>query len=109
MSSAARSRWPAASPLPSPRAIGAASRTTCSAACRSRITPAYGFVPADAAAWTVLATAPNGNGTSRIPYLLARPYGSGMIVLGGDDIRLSPAKMLENFVRLRDAGPPATP
>jgi hypothetical protein len=31
-------------------------------------------------------------------YLLARRYGKGMIVLGGDDIRLSPAKMLENLV-----------
>ena len=51
----------------------------------------------DAAAWTVLATAANGSGTP-YPYLLARRYGNGMIVLGGDDIRLSPAKMLENFV-----------
>ena len=61
------------------------------------ITPAYGFVPTDAAAWTVLASAANGNGTP-YPYLLARRYGNGMLVLGGDDIRLSPAKMLENFV-----------
>ena len=28
---------------------------------KTAITPAYGFVPADAAAWTVLATAPSGN------------------------------------------------
>jgi hypothetical protein len=64
---------------------------------KSRITPAYGFVPADDKAWTVLATASNGS-DSAYPYLLARRYGKGMIVLGGDDIRLSPARMLENFV-----------
>ena len=64
---------------------------------KSRITPAYGLVPADAEAWTVLATASNGSDTA-YPYLLARRYGKGIIVLGGDDIRLSPARMLENFV-----------
>ena len=69
---------------------------------REQITPAYGFVPADAAAWTVLATAANGSDRP-YPYLLARRYGKGMIILGGDDIRLAPVKMLENFVRLRDA------
>lgn len=68
---------------------------------RGQITPAYGFAPADADAWTVFATAPGGNGTS-FPYLLARRYGQGMIVLGGDDIRLSPAQMLENFVWYHD-------
>lgn len=66
-------------------------------ALESAITPAYGFVPADAGVWTVLATAANGS-DNPYPYLLARRYGQGMIVLGGDDIRLSPAKMLENFV-----------
>ena len=65
---------------------------------RNQITPAYGFVPADAAAWTVLATAANGS-DEPYPYLLTRRYGKGMIVLGGDDIRLSPAQMLENFFR----------
>ncbi|MHB8900325.1 MAG: DUF4838 domain-containing protein [Thermoguttaceae bacterium] len=78
---------------------------------RSQITPAYGFVPADGAGWTVLATAPGGNGTT-YPYLLARPYGRGLIVVGGDDIRLSPAKMLENFVldrRQTTEEPPSPP
>jgi hypothetical protein len=45
---------------------------------KTAITPAYGFVPADAAGWTVLATAPNGSRTP-YPYLLARRYGKGMI------------------------------
>ncbi|NLY99767.1 MAG: DUF4838 domain-containing protein [Pirellulaceae bacterium] len=70
---------------------------------KTQITPAYGFVPDDASGWTVLATAPGGDGMT-FPYLLARRYGKGMIVLGGDDIRLSPAKMLENFVRHREQG-----
>ncbi|HPM80077.1 MAG TPA: DUF4838 domain-containing protein [Candidatus Anammoximicrobium sp.] len=70
-------------------------------ALKSAITPAYGFVPADSGAWTVLATAANGN-DDPYPYLLARRYGQGMIVLGGDDIRLSPAKMLENFVEYHE-------
>jgi len=64
---------------------------------KTHITPAYGFVPADVSGWTVLATAPSGIGDP-YPYLLLRRYGKGMIVLGGDDIRLSPARMLENFV-----------
>ncbi len=65
---------------------------------KSHITPAYGFLPAEPKAWTVLATAANGSGAP-YPYLLARRYGKGMIVLGGDDIRLSPARMLENFIQ----------
>ena len=56
---------------------------------------------ADVEAWTVLATASNGSDTA-YPYLLARRYGKGMIVLGGDDIRLSPARILENFVRYHE-------
>jgi hypothetical protein len=67
----------------------------------SQITPAYGFAPADADAWTVLAAAANGSDPP-YPYLLARRYGKGMIVLGGDDIRLAPANMLENFVRYHE-------
>lgn len=70
-------------------------------ALKTAITPAYGFVPADADGWTVLATAPNGSGIP-YPYLLTRRYGKGMIVLGGDDVRLSPAKMLDNFMAYRD-------
>jgi hypothetical protein len=64
---------------------------------KDQITPAYGFVPADSASWTVLASAANGS-DNPYPYLLARRYGKGMIILGGDDIRLTPAKMLENFI-----------
>lgn len=75
---------------------------------REQITPAYGFEPADAGAWTVLATAANGS-DQPYPYLLARRYGKGMIFLGGDDIRLAPVKMLENFERWRDTGLPAGP
>lgn len=65
---------------------------------KGQITPAYGFIPADAAGWTVLATAANGMARP-YPYLLARRYGKGMIIVGGDDIRLPPAKMLANFLR----------
>lgn len=68
---------------------------------KTAITPAYGFEPADAAAWTVLATAPSEGDTS-FPYLLARRYGKGLIVVGGDDIRLAPARMLENFARYHE-------
>lgn len=68
---------------------------------KHQITPAYGFVPVDPGAWTVLATAANGSGEP-YPYLLARRYGKGLIVLGGDDIRLSPSQMLENFVPYRE-------
>ena len=64
---------------------------------KNRITPAYGFIPADAKAWTVLATAPQG-AAQTMPYILIRPYGKGMIVLCGDSIALSPAAMLDNFV-----------
>ena len=64
---------------------------------RGHITPAYGFVPADAAAWTVLAAAPTGSNSS-FPYLLARRHGKGMLVLGGDSIPLPPARMLENLL-----------
>lgn len=70
-------------------------------ALKTAITPAYGFVPADADGWTVLATAPNGSGIP-YPYLLTRRFDKGMIVLGGDDVRLSPAKMLDNFMAYRD-------
>ena len=70
---------------------------------REQITPAYGFEPADAGAWTVLATAANGS-DQPYPYLLARRYGKGMIFLGGDDIRLAPVKMLENFVEMARCG-----
>jgi hypothetical protein len=64
------------------------------------ITPAYGFVPEDPTVWTILATAPL-NEKESFPYLLARPYGKGMIILCGDSIPLSAADMLENFVSYR--------
>lgn len=44
-----------------------------------------------------------GNGSGILhPYLLAWRCGKGMIILGGDDVRLSPARMLENFMAHRD-------
>ena len=64
---------------------------------KRRITPAYGFVPEVPSAWTVLATAARSGGKP-FPYILARPYGKGMIVLCGDSIPIPAAKMLENFV-----------
>ena len=67
-------------------------------ALQGNITPAYGVIPADAAGWTVLATAPAAGNTT-FPYLLVRRYGKGMIIAGGDDIRVPPAKMLENFIQ----------
>jgi len=63
---------------------------------KTRITPWYGFIPEDAAAWTILATAPR-EGVEPFPYVLARPYGKGMIILCGDAIPIPAAKMLENF------------
>jgi hypothetical protein len=59
--------------------------------------PCYGFRPADTNAWTVLATAANGPDLPPYPYLLARPYGKGLVVVGGDDIQVSPAALLENL------------
>jgi hypothetical protein len=62
------------------------------------ITPAYGFIPENPDAWTILATAPL-NETESFPYILAKPYGKGMIILCGDRIPISSIKMLENFVQ----------
>lgn len=59
--------------------------------------PCYGFRPADTNAWTVLATAANGPDLPPYPYLLARPYGKGLVVVGGDDIQVSAAALLENL------------
>lgn len=70
-------------------------------ALKTAITPAYGFEPADPAAWTVLATAPGG-GDRPFPYLLARRYGQGLIVVGGDDIRIAPARLLENLLAAKE-------
>lgn len=76
---------------------------------RGTITPAYGFVPAEHEGWTVLATAPSD--TQPYPFLLTRRYGQGMIVLAGDDLRVSPAELLENFAwqheHASDGAPPA--
>ena len=68
---------------------------------RTKITPAYGFVPDDPAAWTVLATAPRSTGDP-YPYLLARSYGKGTVILCGDNIPISRAQMLENFVEYHE-------
>lgn len=70
---------------------------------KRRITPAYGFVPENAAAWAVLATAPRAGGSGPFPYILARPYGKGMIILCGDAIPIPAAKMLENFVAYHES------
>ncbi len=59
--------------------------------------PCYGFQPADTNAWSILATAANGPDRPPYPYLLARPYGKGLVVVGGDDIQVSPAALLENL------------
>ena len=68
---------------------------------RTKITPAYGFVPDDPAAWTVLATAPRSAGAP-YPYLLTRPYGKGTVILCGDNIPISTVQMLENFVEYHE-------
>ena len=62
-------------------------------------TPAYGFIPADTNAWTVLAIANNGGGQAPYPYLLARRYGRGLVVVGGDHIPAGVPEMLDNFLR----------
>ena len=62
-------------------------------------TPAYGFIPADTNAWTVLAIASNGGGQAPYPYLLARRYGRGLVVVGGDHIPAGVPEMLDNFLR----------
>lgn len=66
--------------------------------------PCYGFQPADTNAWTVLATAANGPGRPAYPYLLARRYGKGLVVVGGDDIPVSVASLLENLAAWEEAG-----
>ncbi len=59
--------------------------------------PAYGFVPSDTNAWTVLAVAANSEGNSPYPYLLARRYGRGLVALGGDRMPVDVPALLENL------------
>lgn len=61
--------------------------------------PCYGHLPADTNAWTVLAIGNNGGGQAPYPYLLARRYGRGLVVLGGDSIPCGVPEMLDNLVR----------
>lgn len=66
-------------------------------------TPAYGFIPADTNAWQVLAIAANGKGAEPYPYLLARRYGRGLIVVGGDSIPVSVPQLLDNLCRWNES------
>jgi len=70
---------------------------------KTLITPAYGFEPANPTGWTVLATANGSKGP--YPYLLARRYGKGMILLGGADNPLSRVKLLENMLKYQAQTP----
>lgn len=74
----------------------------------TRITPAYGFVPAVPEAWTVLASAPSQTGEP-FPYLLAARYGKGLIVVGGDSIPVSPAALMDNLLRYHQDANSASP
>ncbi|NLF22904.1 MAG: DUF4838 domain-containing protein [Lentisphaerae bacterium] len=71
--------------------------------------PCYGFIPADTNAWTILAVGNNGGGRPPYPYLLARRYGKGLVVVGGDAIPARVPELLDNLVhwnrRLRAALP----
>ena len=69
---------------------------------KSRITPSAGFVPDDAAAWTVMAAAPR-DFNETFPYILARSYGKGMIFICSGAIAIPPADMLENFVAYHES------
>lgn len=82
-------------------------------ALKRRITPAYGFLPAELSDWTVWATAPRQGGDD-YPYLLTRSYGQGTIILCGDSIAIPAATLLANFAahhsrRGRAAGDLRTP
>jgi hypothetical protein len=59
----------------------------------------YGFIPADTNAWTILAIGNNGGGRDPYPYLLARRYGRGLVVVGGDAIPAPVPQLLENLLR----------
>ena len=60
--------------------------------------PCYGNIPADTNAWTVLAIGNNGDGQAPYPYLLARRYGRGLVVVGGDAMPVGVAELLDNLL-----------
>ena len=60
--------------------------------------PCYGHIPADTNAWTVLAIGNNGGGQAPYPYLLARRYGRGLVVVGGDAMPVGVAELLDNLL-----------
>lgn len=60
--------------------------------------PCYGHIPADTNAWTVLAIGNNGGGQAPYPYLLARRYGRGLVVVGGDAIPVVVPELLDNLL-----------
>jgi Domain of unknown function (DUF4838) len=66
---------------------------------RDMYTPAYGFMPEDPGAWKVIATMDlDGKQPGKtIPYILARPYGKGLVLVLGAKIPASAAKLVDNF------------
>lgn len=73
------------------------------AAMKSEITPAYGHRPESAKRWKVLATERAGN-KPPLPYVMACPFGKGLVVLLGDDLRISPMKFVDNFANAAKMG-----
>lgn len=66
-------------------------------------TPAYYLVPAKPAAWRVLATLPlNGEANApECPYLIARPYGKGLVIGISADPRISYPALISNIIANR--------
>ncbi len=68
-----------------------------------RVTPAYGWEPAEPEQWLILAKMPRQEDPAdSVPYLMARRYGEGMIVVIGPDSFVPQALLVENLHQNKD-------
>jgi len=66
------------------------------------ITPAYGLVPKQPEVWEALADMPvdGDQPDAAVPFILARRYGQGTVVVMGDRVAVKPVQLVENFLQL---------
>ncbi|HQC52901.1 MAG TPA: DUF4838 domain-containing protein [Lentisphaeria bacterium] len=66
------------------------------------ITPAYGLVPKQPEVWEALADMPvdGDQPDATVPFILARRYGQGTVVVMGDRVAVKPVQLVENFLQL---------
>ncbi|MGI6356020.1 MAG: hypothetical protein GX937_09060 [Lentisphaerae bacterium] len=66
------------------------------------ITPAYGLVPKQPEVWEALADMPvNGEQPdATVPFILARRYGLGTVIVMGDRVAVRPVQLMENFLQM---------